>query len=384
MKTTDELLQFIVNNNFSSPFDEITSKDKKTLISLYRQSTEPTFLTENQSQLLIRILNFYKKNFTQDHISLIDKPNWTRPFRILEHTKNVSISEEKNKIIIEFSYDKDIKKHVLSVLASTKGNYEMHGVGLITVDLNEKNVIIIVDQLKKNNFVFSPKIIEIYNNINSLLEKKQEILDTTVNFNEFFKERVLKDIQDNNLLDVKILDRRIRHQYKHDLQNNSKDLYFQIANRKSTNVHINRSFYTIQDILNHLQILERFPVLIILDSRNVDQCIDFTNQIATYPVVGSKGIYFRLDNNNEKNKEFNQIIKNNLLNVYLDNKTDIAVIGNSILPKFFIKSTWKPKSVISLTNGFRNNKAHVFCNDVDLKIYYNETAPMIGDLHEIV
>ena len=165
----------------------------------------------------------------------------------------------------------------------------------------------------------------------------------------------------------------------------SNELHFQIAHRPSVNVFINQTNYSINDVLQSLHKLERLPVLVIFDNRNVKQCIEYLEKIVKFESKGTKGIYFRFDNNSEENKLFNSLIHQHSFNAYLDSNTEVAVISNNTLPKFLIKNGWRPKSVISFTNSFRNNKSHVFCNDVDLKIYYNNAAPVvIGDLYEIM
>lgn len=385
MNTVDEFLQFIVKSNFVNPFETIESKDKKILISLYKHVNDTFFITEKQGNLLLRTLNLYKDCFDINYKKILEYPTWSRPFRILQTTKNISISKEKNCIEIEFSYDKDIKKKIMMLMSKVKGNYSLHSPTLISVDLNERNILLLLDNLRPLNFKCTADLLELYKNIQVILEQKQDILDATVNFNSMFEEKILKEISDKNtLLEVKILDRRIRYQYNFKLHSDSNELYFQIANRTSTNIFVNSLLYRIHDILTSLEILERLPVLIILDSRNVSSCTNCIADLAKYNTLGTKGVYFRFDNSCEENTNFNNLIKNYHLNSVLDDTTSMAVISNNTLPKFFIKTGWRPKSVISLTNSFRNNKAHVYCNDVDLKIYYNNAAPIIGDLCEIV
>jgi hypothetical protein len=49
-----------------------------------------------------------------------------------------------------------------------------------------------------------------------------------------------------------------------------------------------------------------------------------------------------------------------------------------------IKSEWKPQSVISFTTSFRNNKSSVYCNDVDLIVYYTDRQPLHGGVSVIL
>jgi hypothetical protein len=44
---------------------------------------------------------------------------------------------------------------------------------------------------------------------------------------------------------------------------------------------------------------------------------------------------------------------------------------------------WQAQSVVSFTNNFKNNKTSVYCNNIDLIVYYNDKAPL-GDIDAIV
>ena len=68
----------------------------------------------------------------------------------------------------------------------------------------------------------------------------------------------------------------------------------------------------------------------------------------------------------------------------LSDQSQVAGIAAGKLPKFFIKDKWKPKSVISFTTSFRNSKSYVYCNDVDLIIYYGDKKPIQGNVDVIV
>jgi hypothetical protein len=86
----------------------------------------------------------------------------------------------------------------------------------------------------------------------------------------------------------------------------------------------------------------------------------------------------------DENKEFNELIKKLNYNTHLDNTTQVVGISNKTLPKFMLNSTWYPKSVISFTPSFRSNKTHVYCDAVDLIIYYTESQPLLGNVDVIM
>ena len=99
--------------------------------------------------------------------------------------------------------------------------------------------------------------------------------------------------------------------------------------------------------------------------------------------IADVGIYFRFDNTTEQNKIFNDLINTLKYNSKLDKNTKIVGLANNKLPKFLVKDQWKPNSIISFTNNFKNNKTSVYCDDVDLIIYYHDKAPL-GDIDAIM
>ena len=94
--------------------------------------------------------------------------------------------------------------------------------------------------------------------------------------------------------------------------------------------------------------------------------------------LNNVGIYFRFDSAGDSNKDFNASISHLGYNVKLDKQTLVAGIANNKLPKFMLKNGWYPSSVISFSNNFKGNKTSVYCNAVDLIVYYNDKRPLGG------
>ena len=113
MKHVDELLAYIVNSNFKDTFEAILPKDKKLLISFNKQVINGSFLTEKQSNFLLKILRTYTELLSADNAltaNLLDHPTWSRNFRVIKIIRKVFLNDIKDRVIIEFSYDKDLKK----------------------------------------------------------------------------------------------------------------------------------------------------------------------------------------------------------------------------------------------------------------------------------
>jgi hypothetical protein len=188
------------------------------------------------------------------------------------------------------------------------------------------------------------------------------------------------DITEENI--TLLNDRSHRFQYSIFQKNPEKSVANALANRKSTRVWIDSTATQLGDVIDSLASLKRFPLLIILDGHNSSDSLQnikkLENSLKNVNFDNQVGIYFRFDNATGSNKEFNGAISELKYNTPLTEHTMVAGIANNKLPKFMISSNWRPKSVISFSNNFKNNKTSMYCDDVDLIVYYNDKCPLGG------
>ena len=88
------------------------------------------------------------------------------------------------------------------------------------------------------------------------------------------------------------------------------------------------------------------------------------------------GIYFRLSNVGA-GKDFNQLIATKSYNCQLDSNTKIVGVANGKIPKFLLKTPWRPMSVISIGKSLQNNKTSAYTNRCDLIINWTDNEPII-------
>ena len=143
----------------------------------------------------------------------------------------------------------------------------------------------------------------------------------------------------------------------------------------------------IYELIKSLKELNRLPVLVIFEGHDpkVNKLTLDLLQTALEKneITDNVGIYFRFGNVADTSG-FNETISTLKYNSLLTEQTNLAGIANTKLPKFMIKSEWKPQSVISFTTSFRNNKSSVYCNDVDLIVYYTDKQPLHGGVSVIL
>jgi hypothetical protein len=397
MITIDEILFKIELHGVDALGPSVPFKDKKILKNLCKLIKLPSYITENQSKLLIKILqeNMESLNFIgTELIPSLRSPSWSKNFKILEVSKTVNIVKTFDNeflIDIEFSSNKNIKRDVTQLQKELEGTFFDANGRHYRSPLTEKNLFKTVQLAKKYDFEISPQILKLYGEI---CEIDQDFVKAAFNIqltdNKKMKEMVSDDIglltTDNYVF---LQDRKIAYQYtihekRPKIQENS--LISKIAHRKNNKIFINKTT-DFKDLLSAIKDLKRNPLLLVFDEYNTRNCIEniklLKNTLDELGVTTNVGIYFRFPNESD-GLVFNQLIAEYGYNKALDLDNEISVISNGKIPKFFLKTEWYPKATITFSNQLRNNKTSVYCNECDLIVYYNTTVPVSGNIDVIV
>ena len=388
MMTVDSLLVHLFNNSFLTE-KVFPSKDKRILLSLSRQLLQNTFLTENQSKLLTKIFKentIHLEGIVSNVHDVLDNNLWSEPFRVIQKIRKIYIDSEA--LIIEFTYDKRLRNKLTGLNNRLQGPLSTHGTRHFSVALTEKNIHLLVGEFLRENFEIDEKIMKFYEDINSILTTSEINFAIGNTTNENLKKLLESDIgplTDNNVLLLN--DRKIRYQYEIYEKTPNISLTASIAQRPSTNIFINSLSHTLVDVVDSLKSLNRLPLLVIFDGH--DSAVNkktlnlLSAALKANGIDDHIGIYFRFNQGNDP-AGFNKTISELRYNKNLSDQSQVAGIAAGKLPKFFIKDKWKPKSVISFTTSFRNSKSYVYCNDVDLIIYYGDKKPLQGNVDVIV
>jgi hypothetical protein len=391
MITTDQLLIEFNKFGINRLDTNIPIKDRKILSSLARQITHGNFLTENQGNLLVKIFQENKlllPVINDNQAEVIDTPRWGERFRVIDQVRCIyTISNPEPALVVEYSFNKKIKQIFSDFAKVVQGQIQTQG-RYCVISLTEKNIYLIVKELKKYNFQIEPKIWNFYQEISKILQEQKTPFEIFSIDNEKYLKNIFAEIgtiSKNNL--TLLNDRRLAFQYQIFEKNPEKTLTNDLANRSNTRVYVNSQSYTLDDLFRSLVDLRRLPTLIIFNGHDIKETTEnFEKLEKTIKNSGlnNVGIYFRFDNTTESNKIFNNKISSLNFNQRLDKTTEIVGIVNNKLPKFLINSDWYPKSVISFSNNFKNNKTSIYCDAVDLIVYYNTRKPLGEDIDDIL
>jgi hypothetical protein len=398
MLTIDNILFKIEQHGVDSLSPAIPTKDKKILKNMAKLVRTVDYVTESQGTLAVKILkeNLEHLNFVgSDLIPSLKLPAWSKIFKSTEKIRKININTTAtgvSVIEIEASFTKELKKVILNLQKNSEGEVNMNSGRVYYLALTEKNLVKAVDDLKRYNFQKSPKIVEIYEKIKSCdsgaIAKEFDIFHTS---NDKLKNALMSDV-DCNIFESSLLlnDRKIAFQYTIDKkpEKTGEDaLEYKIATRQNHKIFVRREDASLHSLSTALFTLNRLPTLLIFDEFDAKQCIENLKNLKltldSLNFKGNVGVYFRFDNTPD-GTVFNKLVADYGYNKQLDEHNKIAILSNGKLPKFFIKSNWYPKSVVSFTNHFRNNKTSVYCNSCDLIVYYTTSVPVIGSVDAIV
>ena len=397
MITVDNLLLQIVN--FTSPTieEQIQSKDSRVLRSLATSVISHVFITENQSNLLLKILreNQKKLKFFGDEIAtVLASPQWSRDFRQVEQVRKMYISKNEDNepgIQIEFTYNSEIRK-ILQNLTKKVENLNQAVPGkMFTADLTEQNIVFLVEALDPLEFDIVDSIRNHYTTIKSWskLNVDHQFLLTSIT-NQNFHKAITADLGIETPLDQSIInDRSVRYQYLTETAKNpGETLVEYVANRPNTRLWVDKAQHSLTAILESLVYLKRIPVMVVFDNTTESKSLEnlelLSNALKDVGIFDDVGIYFRLQNT-DVGRKFNQLIAANSYNSKLDSTTKIAGVQGGKIPKFFLTNTWRPMSVIALDTrmGLRHGKTSVYTNCCDLIIEHSDEASILEDRKKI-
>jgi hypothetical protein len=389
MMTIDQILLDIVNNTNPTVEEYLLKRDAKVLRSLASIISNTTFITENQGRLLLKIIRDNQEKIpvlSEEMKQSLTTPIWSKLFRQIEVVKKLYILNQADTdpcISIEFTFSSPIRKTLQSLSKKVSNLTQLLTGKIYTADLTEKNIVMLVEELEQYDFIVDERILTHYKTIKlwAAEEVQKQFLITNIVYPNFQKQ-ITADLGIDTAIDESvIIDRSIRYQYYYEKSSKTPETLTEIiAARKTSKVWIDKNTYTVNQVIESLINLKRFPLLVVFDSYTPKKCLEeltiLSENLKDFGIYDNVGIYFRLDNT-DNGKEFNQYIANNSYNCQLDSATQVVGVQSGKIPKFLLRTDWKPMSVISLGAPLRHSKTAVYANCCDLIISYTDVEPIM-------
>lgn len=368
--------------------DNVGVKDPSypILTSISKQCKKGIAMTDRQYELVKNKL-LEKSSLLQDNIScnLEECLNPRMPLRHIDRSKYITVvshtemlgpnsvyesyKEKWKWIKIRFPFSKkDIVK--LESIVPIKKQYYQHKKGSHEhfYFLHPIHAFKIVEAFKNRGFDIDVDILNLADAVKEIVENKSNHILSKDNFEHYLE----------GLNDIQKYDRSHRYGFISPMvtaTNLTEEIAFR-GNRAQVLAH--PQIYSISDIALSLKELNRFPLMVCIDVDNAyGQLAEWHNAFDIPNHLQS--VLFRVDNNGDKVSDFNQYIKDNSLNNWVDENTKIVYINKQLLPKLLLKTNFKPICAVAKTSTRCNSTVQTFIDFYcDLIIYNDEKESMFN------
>ncbi len=395
--TIEDCLEILAGFNNTIGIDMISS-DYTILSSIARQVSKKVGLTDKQYELCKKkLLENYKTKFNEKDIDLdLAVGKLRMPLRVIDRRKYIRLNtpEDQNNLIstaptdivkharwfcVRFPFSKKLISEIDSSIPDRRNYWHAKGSHEHFFVVNEHNVFNIIDSFKDKDFNIDDELLEYYNKIVEVKNNPDSYVSTIkdcklINVCDRAKEiaeRELGPLDKDNL--ILYIDRKRRYSINFIKDKvNPTNLTEQIALRKDADFLSKPSECDLKTLLLSVNSLKRYPLLVIVDEKQAEEQVHETFNFFRHTVdTKEQSVLFRLDN--DTGASFNEYIKRNNLNNWVDKSTKIVYISNVKLPKLLISGNWKPTaSLIFGTFPVKYIDAYVTSN-CDLIIYRDES-----------
>ncbi len=393
--TIEDCLELLAGLRSSTKLQFISS-DYTILSSIARQVFKGVGLTDKQYQLCrTKLIATYKEQFNEIGVDIESCADRLRmPIRNIDRRKFIrfvsaddpellELPAEQTKhtqwFCVRFPFSKKLISEIDSCVSDRRTYWHSKGSHTHFFTVNEKNVFNVVDTFKNKDFEIDNTIVDYYNKILEVKNNPDNYIPTIEDcklFNvsnkvKLIAEREIGELTKSNLL--LYVDRKRRYgidRVKDSI--NATSLAEQIAVRKQADFLCKPSECELKNLLLALNELSRYPLLVIVDEKNAEEQVYNTFNFFRHVVdAKEQSVLFRLSS--DVGSSFNEYVKENNLNNWVDNNTKIVYISNEKLPKLLVSGDWKPTAAL-IFGTFPNkySDAYVFSH-CDLIVYRDES-----------
>jgi hypothetical protein len=375
--------------------------DIKIITSIGRQLLKKVALTDRQLDLSLKKIEKYRLGLENcgiavDQVLALKTLRW--PIRELDRTQMIYLDVDTvtNKPVIRVKYV--FSKKFAEIWANTEEHltaYSQFDKNIKQTTYTEKNLYAIVKAL-------SPLGFDVALDVQEICEKIEEILENPENFIPYldlenecviiknantrcrdFLENKFQVIDNTNLLqfvdNAKHAGITLKSQnlVKKIAEISPNEMLKNICTDTATRFRINPDHASADDIVSIVNTLDQWPLVVVVEENSEVLATIKTLTAAFSNVVpkDSINVFFRLKNEQKECNEFNQYVRDNHLNNYIDSNTKVVFISRARIPKPLLKANWVPRTAI-LTSNHDFGKMSAYLNDFSTVYYYNNSITM--------
>jgi hypothetical protein len=397
-RTIEDCIELLGDRRPKKIFILIDNHERGLINSLAKQVNNGISLTDRQLSLVLNKIEKYREGLENNDVDvdrILNEKLLRMPLREIDRNQYIRFSSENNKNTIKIRYP--FSKKIAAIWSELEKNL----IGPVFEDWNDKfakhvlltetNIELILDNFKDQSFEIDESIREKYkeikkirNSIKSLkpyvdfIDDKVFIKNVDLRCETYFHEYTQKN-KKTPLIDV-VKAKNLGIFEKTDSlismieTLSSNDLEKNILLAPNNRFNINPESNELENLIKIIDNLEQWPVLFVLDENTdlYDNIKSLTRILKKFLKEDQFTVFFRMSQSTQKNQEFNQFIKDNRLNNYIDDKIKAVAILKNKIPKPLIKSTWKPSTALVLSS-ISSGKLSAYLNDFENVYYYNNS-----------
>jgi hypothetical protein len=401
MITVEDTIEILAGVRPRTVNIRIDKADAKIILSLGRQMIRKTALTDRQFDLAIKKIEKYQDGLERcgidvDQVLTLKTLKW--PIREIDRTQTVYLSKdaESNKpvILVKYVFSKKFAE-IWAMLEDRVTAVTQLDKTVKQISYTEKNLYLTVIAMQDLQFEISEEIYEIFEKIEKIMENPENVVPyvTCDNENIFvaninpkckeYLDNKFDTVNDSNVLEfvdhVKHSGIFLKSQiFSEKLRNfPTSDLTKKILLEPATRFRLDPEKYSMSDMVSSINTLNQWPLLVILEENSIilDTLKSTIDELSKYVPIGQMNVFFRLKNEQKECGEFNQYVKDNGLNNYIDKETKVVFISRNRIPKPLLKSEWQPRTAI-LASNHDFGKLSAYLNDFSTVYYYNNSITM--------
>lgn len=364
-------------------------------VSINKQFNKNLALTKKQYELIVRKINENYTAFLSQYDNLdIAIHNVKYPFRHVDKSKHVTFSTRPDNpddhniyIAITFPYSSANMRALNFIINNANTFFIFKHEKTHYVLFSEKNVVMIVEKLRKMNFVIDNKVLMVYNKIMEF-DKKQccpliengQLYNMVDELKDHLTEKFGKLTNKTALI---YYDRSMLYGYSMDMKEVEKSYdYFsstsiRIVKRKKQLVHLNTKEHSLGMLFNALTELKRYPTIVLMTKKYlVSNLRRYISTLLEHMDSQEIAVYLPsllMDNDAQQ--------LTNLLNEYsipMERNSNTKVAFATLVSyDNLLFSDWKPESIVlpETTQIMAMSKFLRQYRTIDLVVYYAETLP---------
>ena len=373
---------------FSKQF-VIQKADYNLMASFARQVKRGIGLTDRQYNLAKTKLEEYKPQFAEKQIN-IDLYLETLRIPLREIDRSHWLKQDENKLKIRFPFSKKIIDRIEELRRLDPGvhSYDNH-THIFPFKDHYLYKLVKIAQRFDTKFDIQPEIVQRYNQLVEMEDNKEDYIPGVYN-NEVknlpdsavkMLEQDCGEVQSNLAL---YYDRRFLyglHNFDLDQVDNAlfdyTPLTKNIIKRTVNNVLIDSTKYNIHNLVQSIDELQRYPMIVILGENCHETLPVFFEAINGIVPSTDHSVLFRLDNKHQDAKDFNLYIKDKKLNNSVAKNTKIVYINYNKVPKPLLDSDFRAKMCLTFAPFSPAYKSKLYVENLDLLLHYYEGQSMI-------